>query len=323
MERTSLYRRSYDPRIRGLSNFSLSCCVNALLQSLFATKELQDLLDRWEPNGDCEESKNVALHLKKTLQDMRRDGLQPAPHRSFLACLHHNSIYRNVQHDADEVFLSVLNLIQQQMADTHVKREILDLYKVNIKGHTLCSECAYDHVVESFLLSLPLSVHEGRNDLKKCIQSFFEEQELEGEDKCYCERCGQKWRSKQWFELCALPKIVCMHLKRFRNVDGFTRKLFSKVSFPETLNFTDIDPKHTTTYRLYAVVVHSGIASFGHYTAYIQLPTDSTWYYADDSRVKKVSWSDVQRSYGGHSGYDTAYMLLYREQPEESSASNS
>lgn len=42
---------------------------------------------------------------------------------------------------------------------------------------------------------LRMSLWCGRQE--KCIQTFFREQELSGEDKCYCERCGEKQPSKQ------------------------------------------------------------------------------------------------------------------------------
>lgn len=41
-------------------------------------------------------------------------------------------------------------------------------------------------------------------------------------------------------------------------------------------------------YTLYAVVVHSGYAMCGHYTAYVRHRVNQCWYYADDSRVKQV-----------------------------------
>lgn len=41
-------------------------------------------------------------------------------------------------------------------------------------------------------------------------------------------------------------------------------------------------------YTLYAVVVHSGYAKFGHYTAYVRHRMNQRWYYADDSHVKQV-----------------------------------
>lgn len=41
-------------------------------------------------------------------------------------------------------------------------------------------------------------------------------------------------------------------------------------------------------YTLYAVVVHSGSAVFGHYTAYVRQRESWSWYHADDSRVNQV-----------------------------------
>ncbi|XP_041935246.1 ubl carboxyl-terminal hydrolase 18 [Alosa sapidissima] len=316
-------RRDYVSSIRGLRNFGLSCCVNALLQSISATEELLKLLDRWNPSGNYEERNNVPLLLRKTLHSMQGETPQPAPHCEFLDCLDRNSIPRNVQHDADEVFLSILNLILQKMTDTQLKEEILELYKVKVEGHVVCSECTFDHKVNSYMLSLPLPLQKGQNNLEDCIQTFFRQQELSGEDKCYCERCGEKQRSTQGFKLCSLPQILCIHLKRFRYEGGFTQKLHCKVTFPDTLNFSSIlDPdcisdvfkKDDSPYSLYAVVVHSGTAMFGHYTAYIQPPGEQTWYYANDSRVRQVNWDKVQSSFGGQNDGDTAYMLLYRRQ---------
>ncbi|XP_012678970.2 ubl carboxyl-terminal hydrolase 18 [Clupea harengus] len=323
LTRVLMNRRDYAPIIRGLWNSGLSCCVNALLQSMFTTEGLLEILDRWKPSGHCEERNNVLLQLRKALHTMGGESPQPDPHREFLDCLHRNSIHRTVQHDAHEVFLSILNLLQQQMTSTQLKEEILDLYKVNIEGHVRCLVCTFDHEINSYLLSFPLALREGQNNLEACMQSFFTFQELTGEDECYCERCGKKQPSAQGFKLRSLPKILCIHLKRFRHDGGFTRKLNRQVTFSDTLNVPNIlKPEHISEvfqkddslYSLYAVVVHSGFATCGHYTAFIRQPGEQSWYYADDDVVRQVKWDDVQSSYSGRMGGGTAYMLLYRRQ---------
>ncbi len=43
----------------------------------------------------------------------------------------------------------------------------------------------------------------------------------------------------QEVKLVSLPQILCVHLKRFRNDDGYTRKIFNKVTFLEKFS-TDI-----------------------------------------------------------------------------------
>ena len=45
----------------------------------------------------------------------------------------------------------------------------------------------------------------------------------------------------------------------------------------------------STKYSLFAVIVHSGYAMFGHYTAFVRSADGPTWFYADDSHVGPVS----------------------------------
>uniref|UniRef100_A0A672K8L3 Ubiquitin specific peptidase 18 n=1 Tax=Sinocyclocheilus grahami TaxID=75366 RepID=A0A672K8L3_SINGR len=116
-------------------------------------------------------------------------------------------------------------------------------------------------------------------------------------------------------KLVSLPPILCVHLKRFRNDDGFTKKLYDKVTFPETFSTAIFAAgqsenadclKADEHYSLYAVVVHMGSTMSGHYTAFISSNQD--WYYADDSCVQPVRNSDK-----------TAYLLLYRKKSWNSS----
>ncbi|XP_044042587.1 ubl carboxyl-terminal hydrolase 18 [Siniperca chuatsi] len=318
--------------MRGLTNYRLSCCVNTLLQTFSATWELADLLDKWEAAG-VRDSRNVPLQLKKVLAAMRSDHPQPAPHHDFLHCLDRNCLRLSVQHDADEVFLSILNFMQQQMDDKKLALEIQNLYKISVETRVQCLECTFVQTHTSYLLSLPLHIKEEPNYLEGCMTSFFVHQELRGIDCCFCEQCGKKTPSKQDVKLLSLPPILCVHLKRFRNSCGQTWKLDCSVIFPENFDFSEIlkdafSPdfaQNDCKYTLHAVVVHSGYAMSGHYTAYVRHRVNQRWYYADDSHVEQVTWENVKTSYGGRFRH-TAYMLMYRRsskkegrQPEFSS----
>ncbi|XP_061570801.1 ubl carboxyl-terminal hydrolase 18-like isoform X2 [Cololabis saira] len=306
--------------MRGLSNYYLSCCVNTLLQTLSATWELTDLLERWDAAGERADDCNVPLQLRRVLVTMRGDLPQPAPHRDFLHCLDRNRIRLNVQHDADEVFLSILNFVQQQMGNKNLALEIHNLYKISVETHLRCLECSSIQTRKSHMLSLPLHIREDDNTLEDCVKSFFEDQDLRGINNCFCKGCGKKMPSRQGIKLCALPDILCIHLKRFRNSRGFIRKLNSRVTFPENFDPSEILKEAFSTdfaqsgctYTLYAVVVHCGSAESGHYTAYVRDRADKCWYYADDSHVQKASWGQVQTIFGGPNSRGTAYMLMYR-----------
>ncbi|CAG5927447.1 unnamed protein product [Menidia menidia] len=288
--------------MRGLSNDHLSCCVNSLLQTFSATWELADILEKWDAAGVSVEGRNVPLELKRVLVAMRADLHQPAPHRNFLHCLDRNFIRLNFQHDADEVFLSILNLMQQQMDNKALALEIQNLYKISVETELQCSECDFVQTRSSFLLSLPLHIKEDHNSLEECMSSFFERQELSGINCCFCPQCETKRPSRQvklslkGVKLSSLPRILCVHLERFRNRRGFPRKLDCTVSFPEAFDFSAIrkeafsaDFKQTACrYTLFAVVVHSGSTMCGHYTAYVHDRGSRRWHYADDSHVQQV-----------------------------------
>ncbi|XP_014327196.2 ubl carboxyl-terminal hydrolase 18-like isoform X2 [Xiphophorus maculatus] len=316
-----LGRREFE--MRGLFNYYLSCCVNSLLQTLNATWELADILEKWKSAGVRAED-NVPFQLKRILKMMQEDLPHPAPHMDFLRCLDRNRIRLSVQHDADEVFFSILGFIQRQMDDRTLALEIQNLYKISVETQVQCLECNNVQTRNSHLLSLPLHIKDDRNSLKDCIISFFEQQELRGIDCCFCAQCEAKTPTKQGVKLCSLPQILCIQLKRFRNIRGFTRKLNCRVTFPETLNFSEFQREtfssHFTQndcrYTLYAVVVHYGDAMWGHYTAYVRHRVSNRWYYADDSHVSQSSWEDVQKT-EGHHYRGTAYMLMYRKDPKE------
>ncbi|KAJ8392243.1 hypothetical protein AAFF_G00078110 [Aldrovandia affinis] len=312
---SSPFYRSRWQGLRGLSNYGLSCCVNALLQSFSATQELLALLNKWKVDDyvALEEANNAPLQLQKALQAMQSDKFKPDPHQRFLRCLDRNRIHLNVQHDADEVFLSILNLIQEQMSDKELAREIKSLYMVNVEEYLQCNECTYVDSGSTYLLSLPLPLCRDNNTLEECFRAFFELQDLSNGNKCFCEKCGEKNPSKQGLKLISLPPVVCVHLKRFRSSRGYTKKLHCKVSFPQTIDFkTTLKPEQVSEkseqsqsewqYKLYAVIVHCGTAMFGHYTAYIRHDGKNIWYHADDSHVSEVRWADVEGTFGGDKG---------------------
>ena len=55
-------------------------------------------------------------------------------------------------------------------------------------------------------------------------------------------------------------------------------------------------------YELYAVLVHQGSASFGHYYALIQDLAHGEWFEFNDSTVKPIKASELKRAVGGAVG---------------------
>ncbi|XP_017070962.1 ubiquitin carboxyl-terminal hydrolase 47 [Drosophila eugracilis] len=75
-------------------------------------------------------------------------------------------------------------------------------------------------------------------------------------------------------------------------------------------------------YELFAIMIHSGSASGGHYYAYIKDFDNNSWFCFNDQNVSAITQEDIQRSFGGPNGsyYSSAYtsstnayMLMYRQ----------
>lgn len=76
-------------------------------------------------------------------------------------------------------------------------------------------------------------------------------------------------------------------------------------------------------YELFAIMIHSGSASGGHYYVYIKDFEKDQWFCFDDQSVTKITHEDISMTYGGgshrsyysgaHSSSTNAYMLMYRQ----------
>lgn len=90
---------------------------------------------------------------------------------------------------------------------------------------------------------------------------------------------------------------------------------------------TSIDSSNASgpfVYELFAIMIHSGSASGGHYYAYIKDFETGNWYSFNDQTVSSITQEDISRSFGGsgafksyYSGFSSstnAYMLMYRQQ---------
>ena len=69
-------------------------------------------------------------------------------------------------------------------------------------------------------------------------------------------------------------------------------------------------------YELYAIVIHSGSFSGGHYYVYIKSFEDGKWYNFNDKEVDEIDISDIDYTYGSNESkgvsLNTGYMLMYR-----------
>ncbi|KAM9292665.1 ubl carboxyl-terminal hydrolase 18 [Morus bassanus] len=313
----------------GLYNVGESCCLNSLLQVFLMNIHFTRILRRITvPLHAAQKKKNVPYQMLLLLEEMqcgKRKAVSPV---DFACCLSAYRVKLFVQYDAAQLFLTLWNLIKEQMAKPELVEELNCLYTICVQEHLACQKCSYETKRNSSMLTLPLPVLDSNSHVLKtledCLQYFFHPEELSDRNMCFCVQCGRKTPFLQSMKLVRLPQTLTIHLKRFCfEQSAYIHKLSHYLPFPQYLDFKEIltenqcqaddNEKAAWQYELFAVVAHSGSTSCGHYCAYIRSLTERKWYCFNDSEVCQVLWDDVKCTYGHSSLHwgETAYLLVY------------
>ncbi|XP_056138647.1 ubiquitin carboxyl-terminal hydrolase 3 [Lampris incognitus] len=151
--------------------------------------------------------------------------------------------------------------------------------------------------------------------LRDCLHSFTDLEELDETELYLCHMCKKRQKSTKKFWIQKLPKVLCLHLKRFHWTAFLRNKVDTYVEFPlRGLDMRSylLEPENylpeSCLYDLAAVVVHhgSGIGS-GHYTAYGS--HQGHWYHFNDSTVTLTDEHTVRKA--------KAYILFYVGSPDK------
>lgn len=192
-----------------------------------------------------------------------------------------------------------------------------ELFEGTLTSETKCLTCEnVSQRDEAFLdLSVDLDQH---SSVTSCLRKFSEEEMLCERNKFHCDRCGGLQEAEKRMKIKRLPKILALHLKRFKYTEDLQRlqKLFHRVVYPYHLrlfNTTDDAEDPDRLYELYAVVVHIGGGPYhGHYVSIIKTQ-DRGWLLFDDEMVEPVDKSFVRNFFGDRPGLACAYVLFYQE----------
>lgn len=128
-----------------------------------------------------------------------------------------------------------------------------------------------------------------------------------------CLACKKRHQATKKFDLWKLPKILVIHLKRFKYTNQCRSKIATFIDFPhKNLDLSEYI-KHNNysepvnpppIYDLFAVSCHSGNLGGGHYIAYCLNSTTQKWYCFNDSVVTSCD-PQAARTSG-------AYLLFYQ-----------
>jgi len=204
-----------------------------------------------------------------------------------------------------------------------------DTFQGMLISEVTCCSCNYSFRKHDPFLDLSLNVPDENHSvflrktddgayyiravtLELCLRRFCSLERLRQSEQYVCSKCSQRGDTLKRIRIEKLPKVLCIHLKRFRWSTHIKEKVTTAVYFPVTgldlspytLSPSDSKQAHSAAqtdsstppdpllYDLIGVIVHhgSGLRS-GHYTAYAlnTLVRPAQWFHFDDNHVTAVS----------------------------------
>jgi ubiquitin carboxyl-terminal hydrolase 12/46 len=169
-------------------------------------------------------------------------------------------------------------------------------------------------------MDLPLDI-EQNSSLTACLRKFSSTETLTARNKFYCETCCALQEAEKRMCLRRLPRILTLHLKRFKYVEQLQNfsKLSHRVVFPLELRLPNMTTEREqdadeVLYRLFAVVIHIGRGpNHGHYIAVVKC--QGLWFLFDDDLMECIDESVLPQVFGlsNHTGgsTNTGYLLFY------------
>ncbi|XP_072553627.1 ubl carboxyl-terminal hydrolase 18-like isoform X2 [Paramormyrops kingsleyae] len=269
-----------DIRYYGLHNLGATCYLNAVLQTLFMTKQFREAV----------ESPTLSDHLRSVFK-MLKEGTTDVGNELLKSLGITNT---NEQQDAAEYFQKIVSSCN-----------ITKIYHGTLRDSTKCLKKGHTNGSESSFVILPLALESRRSySVEDGWKQFFKPSFLNGDNQLYCDDCDEKTDAEAVCELVSYPEVLTLQLKRFYFDYNYMMYMKNncKVEIPVEL----VTQKYT--YELYAIIKHKGSVKFGHYYTIIKSFEGGKWYHFDDSRVTeenpKIYNEKTIKS-------DYAFMLMY------------
>ncbi|KAI6177364.1 Ubiquitin carboxyl-terminal hydrolase [Aphelenchoides bicaudatus] len=356
-------------RFYGLVNFGNTCYSNSVLQALYFCQPFRERILAYKQHqkkigGQKDNLLFCLADLFSNIANQKRRVGTIAPKRFIAKLKKDNELFDNFQQqDAHEFLNFLLNSISETLTEEQKREQmngapkkksstaqnsdhpkppdsrpdlswIQDIFKGTLTNETRCLNCETVSSKDEDFLDLSVDVEQNVS-ITHCLRNFFNMETLCGDQKYYCENCCSKQEAQKRMRVKTLPKLLALHLKRFKYMEHLNRytKLSYRVLFPLELrlfnlvkltmcsDFSKVQfQKDDTTvndklYDLVAVVVHCGSTpNRGHYITIVK--SQSFWLLFDDDLVDKIEENTIEDFFGlsdnAQKNSESAYILFYQ-----------
>ena len=321
---------------KGLSNFSLNCYMNSLLQCFYHIKGLRtNFID---PSNFSEDTQKVCHSLSEVMHGLtygEKNYFSPKKFKEILGKI--NPLFEGCKGaDVSDLYRTIIDSIineipyeypegeddedegdntNKQKYYENAKKEV-DLKNPIIQDLNYFYETEYDcpegykcYSIQNdtsimFELIKISKIKRSSINIYDCFEYHFRKVE---NNEFFCSKCECNHINTSQDKFVCLPKVLCLILNR-----GKGKQFVDKVEFYEKINIkkyvddTFIRPKDRKyDYKLIGVSSHMGSSSdFGHYIAYCYRKSQDHYFCFNDESVTPVTFKEI--------AYDP-YILFYEQ----------
>ena len=278
----SSHEQKSDTGFCGLRNLGATCYFNSILQILFFTKPFCEVVLK-------QDKENIELRkLFSNLTLSNQKSVDPSSLTAVWKGWDSKPIDPREQQDAFEFFQMFLDKLPSEYND-YFKGKFVNIYKgFNLSEDEMEKFGTLENFEDFFAVQL---VIKGFKNLNESIEHFISPDILNEENQLYREELSKKVDAEKITRIEKAPPFLVIQLKRFEyNYQTHIRdKIMSPFSFESSIVINRLmknnDPNGDLYYyHLYGIVLHSGTADSGHYSALVRV--GKKWFTFNDSEVE-------------------------------------
>ncbi|KAH9450893.1 hypothetical protein Pst134EB_018402 [Puccinia striiformis f. sp. tritici] len=299
-----------------------TCYINPLFQSLFLTNHFRKAV--YEIPTEHDGADSVALAIQRVFYQLQTSS-EPVETGELTKSLGLKSVDDSPPHFAQDFLRVLQHILPSQMIGTRGDGAFQYLFAGRYMKNFKCTEVDYECSKEERFFDIHLDVKnsDGRplKTLEKSLQAYVTPETMKGKNKYYAGGKHGLQDAIKRSSFLEFPPVLHLHLKRFEyNLQTDKQvKINDPLEYPFELDLAPyLDESAATTanryYRLHSVLLHSGDAQGGNYSALIKPHPELKWLKFDDERVIPVTNRDVLK--GGTNRSNNAYMLVYVRESE-------